>query len=156
MVSLVLTLAVAGCAESPVWPSAPSSVPAIPVTFGPVAPTPVVSVLTDATLSGMVYEVVGDSPGQRRGIAGVSVYCEPCGESTHNFAYTDANGEYGFPRGFWDDGRTGFPTRIRVSKDGYEDPSGLPRTTPPNPAGAGWREVVINGDTRFEMELVRR
>ena len=29
-------------------------------------------------------------------------------------------------------------------------------TTPPNPSGPGWREVVIDGDTRFDMELVRR
>jgi hypothetical protein len=156
MVPLVLTLAVAGCTESPASPSVTPSAAPIAVTSVPAPPAPGVSVLTEATLSGSVYEVVGDSPGQRRGIEGVSVYCEPCGESTHNFAYTDAKGEYVFPRGVWNEGRTGFPTRIRVSKDGYEDPSGLPKTTPPNPSGAGWREVVINGDTRFDMELFRR
>jgi hypothetical protein len=112
--------------------------------------------MTDATLSGRVYEVVGDSPGQRRGIEGVSVYCEPCGESTHNFAYTDSNGEYVFPRGVWNEGRVAFPTRVLFEKVGYADPPGLPPTTRPNPSGPGWREVVIDGDTRFEIELVRR
>ena len=160
--ALVLSQLVAGCAGSPALPSAPSSppvtlvpVPSPPVPSPPVPGTPV-SVLTDATLSGMVYELVDGSPGERRGIEGVSVYCEQCGESTHNFAYTDANGEYVFPRGVWNEGKTNFPSRIRVTKDGYGDPGGLPHTTPPNPSGSGWREVMINGDTRFEIELVRR
>jgi hypothetical protein len=153
--SLIVTAAVAACAESPALPSAPSS-PATVSVASPAPPVPGVSVLTDATLSGSVYELVGDSHGQRRGIEGVSVYCEACGESTHNFAYTDSKGEYVFPRGVWTEGRTGFPTRISVSKDGYTDPPGLPRTTPPNPSGPGSREVVIEGDTRFDMELVRR
>ena len=135
----------------------------IPTTPTP-TPPPVVSpaggaatsVLADATLSGMVFEIVTESPRQIVGIEGVSVYCEQCGESTHNFAYTDSKGEYVFPRGVWTEGRPSFPVRIGVAKDGYQDPPGLPKTTPPNPSGPGWREVVINGDTRFEIELVRR
>lgn len=152
--SLVLGQVLAGCGSTPAVPSAPSS-PSITSVPAP-APAPPASVMTAATLSGRVYEAVGDSPGQRRGIEGASVYCEPCGESTHNFADTDANGEYVFPRGVWNEGRTGFPTRIFVRRDGYEDPPGLPKTTPPNPSGPGWREVVIEGDTRFEIELIRR
>ena len=84
------------------------------------------------------------------------MYCEQCGESTHNFAHTDSRGEYLFPKGVWTEGRPSFPIRILVAKEGYSDPLGLPRPTPPNPSGPGWREVVIDGDTRFEMELVRR
>jgi hypothetical protein len=139
-----------GCAGSaPAAPSdASSSVPAVVL-----PPAPSESVLADATLSGMVYEVID---GQRRGIAGASVYCEPCGESTHNFTDTDSNGEYIFPHGVWTEGRVGFPTRVLVRKDGYGDPPGLPKNTPPNPSLPGWREVVINGDTRFEIEMVRR
>lgn len=128
----------------------PSTVP-VP----PVAPAPV-SVLADATLSGRVYEVVSEFPRQIAGIEGVAVYCEQCGESTHNFAFTDATGEYVFPRGVWTEGRPSFPVRIHVEKAGYRDPPGLPNITPGNPSGPGWREVVINGDTRFEIELVRR
>jgi hypothetical protein len=104
----------------------------------------------------VVYEVLTESPRQIGGIEGVAVYCEQCGESTHNFAITDSKGGYVFPRGVWTEGRPLFPIRIHVEKAGYKDPLGLPNTTPPNPSGAGWREVVINGDTRFEIELVRR
>src|SRR5215831_19957644 len=44
------------------------------------------TMLLDATLTGTVYEVVTDSPRQIAGIEGVSIYCEQCGESTHNYA----------------------------------------------------------------------
>ncbi|MGE3840455.1 MAG: hypothetical protein AB7I50_02590 [Vicinamibacterales bacterium] len=114
------------------------------------------SVLIEATLSGKVYEVIAASPRHVVGIEGVAVYCEQCGESTHNFAYTDSNGDYVFPKGFWTEGRPFFPARILVQRDGYGDPAGLTRPTPPNPSGPGWREVVINGDTTFDIELVRR
>ena len=144
----------AGCTGSTQAPSALSPPVASPA---PAVPQPMGdSVLADATLSGMVYEVASDSSNRRVGIEGVSVYCEQCGESTHNFSYTDSTGEYIFPRGVWTEGRPSFPIRIRVAKDGYQDPAGLPKPTPPNPSGPGWREVVIVGDTRFEMELVRR
>ena len=150
MACLLLVQGLAGCGGSTQTPTAPSP----PVASQPPA-APGGSVLADATLSGMVYEVVAESPRQIVGIEGASVYCEQCGESTHNFAYTDSNGHYVFPRGVWTEGRPSFPARIRVAKDGYQDPPGLPKTTPPNPSGPGWREVVIDGDTRFDMELVR-
>ena len=105
-----------------------------------------------ASLTGLVFERTPEGP---RPIASVSVYCEPCGQETHTFAATDVNGVYSFTDGVWTD-PSNFPTRIMVSKDGFGDPAGLPRPTPPNPATAGWREVVIVGATRFDMELVRR
>ena len=46
----------------------------------------------------------------------------------------------------------GVPTPIAVgyyNKD-YEDPPGLPAMR----QGPGWREVLIDGDTRFDIELV--
>lgn len=148
---VIVTLGLAACGgannDTPTIPSALAPPPAVD------PPSP--SVLTDATLSGMVYEVATDSSG-RVGIEGVSVYCEQCGESTHNYAYTDSKGEYVFPRGVWTEGRPSFPVRIWVGKDGYRDPDGLPKPTPPNPSGPGYREVVIHGDTRFDIELVRR
>ena len=150
----VLLQGLAGCTGSREVPSAPS--PPVVSPAPAVAQPTGVSVLADATLSGMVYEVVIDSTSRHVGIEGVSVYCEQCGESTHNFSYTDSKGEYVFPRGVWTEGRSSFPIRIRVAKDGYQDPAGLPKPTPPNPSGPGWREVVIHGDTRFDMELVRR
>jgi hypothetical protein len=154
---LILVFELAGCGGSPTIPSTPSAAitPLVPAAPLPV-PTPGVSVLADATLSGRVYEVVTKSPPQIAGIQGVAVYSEQCGASTHNFAYTDLAGEYVFPPGVWTEGRPQFPIRISVAKDGYQDPIGIPKTTPPNPSGPGWREVVINGDTRFDIELVRR
>jgi hypothetical protein len=144
-------LGLVGCSGSAQAPSAPSrSASSVP------APVTGESTLADATLSGMVYEVLAASPRQIAGVEGVSVYCEQCGESTHNFAYTNSNGEYAFPHGVWTEGRPEFPIRVRVARDGYQDPAALARPTPPNPAGPGWREVLIHGDTRFDMELVRR
>jgi len=103
------------------------------------------------TLSGFVFEQTVNG---REPVEAVDVYCEPCGAETHTYAVTDSNGFYSF-NGFWTDA-THFPTAIWVGKDGYADPAGLPKTTPPNPSGPGWREVVVNGDTRFDMELVRK
>jgi hypothetical protein len=156
MACLVLLLGAAGCGDAAAIVPAPSSLVTSAAPLPAPAPPQGVSVLRDATLSGRVYEVVTDSPRTTVGIEGASVYCEQCGESTHNFATTDATGEYVFPKGVWDETRPSFPIRISVSKDGYGDPPGLPKPTPPNPSGPGWREVVINGDTRFEIELVRR
>ena len=103
--------------------------------------------LSNVTLSGVVSEgtPLGQAP-----IAGVDVYCELCGAETHTWASTDSNGFYSFT-GVWTDAGH-FPTRISFSKDGYVDPAGLP----PNPYGPGWRAVVVNGDTRFDVQLVRR
>jgi hypothetical protein len=151
----LLVQGLSGCGAAPTAPT-PSQPVSLAAPIPAPIPPPTVSVLVDATLSGRVYEVIADSPRRIVGIEGVSVYCEPCGESTHNFATTDTNGEYVFPKGIWTEGQPMRPTRILVQKDGYQDPPGLPKTTPPNPSGPGWREVLINGDTRFEIELIRR
>ena len=105
-----------------------------------------------ASLTGVVFEQTATG---RRPIEGAQVYCEPCGKETHTWSITDANGLYTFNDGVWTD-PTNFPTRLSVSKAGYRDPEGLPRPTPPNPSHASWREVVIIGDTRFDVELVRQ
>jgi hypothetical protein len=41
-----------------------------------------------------------------------------------------------------------------VRKDGYDDIPGQPVL--PGLNGPGWRVVTIKGDTRFDVELVRR
>jgi predicted small lipoprotein YifL len=142
-----LVVGLAGCGENgPILsptPAAPLPVPARP------SATP--DFMPDVTLSGVVYE---ETPSGRAPIEGVWVYCEACGAETHSGAYTDSNGFYSFT-GVWTDSGH-FPTRIRIIKDGYVDPPGLPEPTPPNPSGAGWREVVINGTTQFDVQLVRR
>jgi hypothetical protein len=107
------------------------------------------------SLSGVVYEL---TPTGRTPIAAAVVYCELCGEETHTFATADDNGFYHFSGDLAKGGGVwvvpGVPTPIAVgyyNKD-YEDPPGLPRMR----LGPGWREVLIDGDTRFDIELVRR
>ena len=152
MACVFLVLGLTACTNSFEVPPAPTR----PIVTPPARTEPPTSVLADATIFGMVYEVVSDSPRQIAGIEGVSVYCEACGESTHNFAQTDSKGEYVFPRGVWTRGHPELPVWILVQKDGYQDPTGLAPPPPPVPSSPGWRGVVINGDTRFDIELARR
>ena len=142
----VFVLGLIGCSSDPhPLPAAPSLPP---VVSSPGVP---VYTLSNVTLSGVVFE---ETASGRVPIEGVDVYCEPCGAETHTWASTDSKGFYLFT-GVWTD-PDHFPTRIFISKDGYGDPPGLPTPTPPNPSGSGWREVVVNGDTRFDVQLVRR
>jgi len=132
----------AGCGpeaslQLPPSPSSPSSF----VPYVTVGPTPVVFA-PNVTLSGLVFEI---TRGAEVPIEGVGVYCEACGEETHTWASTDKKGFYSF-KGVW-----GTSVSIMVSKDGYETAPG-----PPNPSGPGWRDVVINGDTRFNIQLERK
>jgi hypothetical protein len=137
-----LVLGLAGCSDSGSSSIAPST--RRPAGAGWVHPA---YTLSNVTLSGVVSE--GTPTGQAP-IAGVDVYCELCGAETHTWASTNSNGFYSFT-GVWTDAGH-FPTRISFSKDGYVDPAVLP----PNTYGPGWREVVVNGDTRFDVQLVRR
>jgi hypothetical protein len=91
------------------------------------------------TLDGVVFErtPTGTAP-----IAGVNVYCDGCGSPEgHTFSLTGANGGYSFS--FTYSGTN----PLQVWKTGYVDPAGqVP----------GWRQVMVNGNTRFDIELVRR
>ena len=154
---LVLALGLGGCGNS--------DSPATPLTPSPPPPQAVVPApgpgswlrdytLTGVSLSGVVYELTATG---RTPIAGAVVYCEPCGTETHTFAYADDNGFYHFTGDLARGGGVwlvpGVPTSIAVgyyNKD-YEDPPGLPVGH-----GSGWRAVLIDGDTRFDIELVRR
>lgn len=148
---LVFATTLGGC-DSASLPSAPSPIqpPAATVGPRPDAGWPPGPFTAGVTLSGVVFEVTPAGP---MPIEGAWVYCELCGEETHSWSRTDATGAYRFT-GVW--GLGGVPTSVGIEKDGFVDPVGLPRTTPPNPSGPGWREVRINGDTRFDLELVRR
>ena len=141
-VTLLIVQLLPGCgARSSSMPAAPSpvasSIPTMPLTPTGFSP--------NITLSGFVSEVAQGVPVP---IEGVSVYCEPCGEGTHTFAYTDSKGFYTFT-GVW-----GNQFSILVSKDGYQDPPGP--VNKGRPSGPGWRDVTINGDTRFDIQLVRK
>lgn len=154
IVLVMLAQGLAGCGGSSSSPAplTPSPVPP------PAGPSPGFSyTLSGVTLSGFVYEV---TPTGRAPIADVPVYCEPCGQITHTWAYTDANGFYRFPGDLAQGGGVwlspGIVTQLHITKEGYQDPPGLPPLHGPVLTGSGWREVMINGDTRFDIELVRR
>ena len=118
-------------------------------------PAPRGYTLIGVSLSGVVYESTATG---RAPIAGAVVYCEPCGEQTHTFAYADDNGFYHFSGdlalggGVWVVPGEPTPLALGYYNKDYEDPPGLP----PSRNGSGWREVLIDGDTRFDIELVRR
>lgn len=144
-------------------PSAPSSVPqpapaapcVAPETFYGCAYT-----RRGVSLTGVVYEVTPTGP---VGIAGAGVYCEACGVMTHTWTAADANGVYRFSGDLATGGgvwlSSGFLTAILVQHAAYQDPPGLPPLRGPMfhiPDGPGWREVLIDGDTRFDIQLARR
>ena len=114
-----------------------------PTSPSPAGPTsPAAPVLT-YTLSGVVFEMtaMGRTP-----IQGVSVYCDSCGDPLgHTFADTDANGFYSFS---W---AANGQTPLIVRKEGYRLAGDLP-AGPVN----GWIVAAVNGDTRFDIELVGR
>jgi hypothetical protein len=148
LVLLGVAIGLAGCdGGRPQTPTGPSTVqPPVQAPVPPSAFPP--GALSDYTLSGVVFEMTATG---RTPIEGVSVYCELCGAETHTQTISDSNGFYSFT-GVWDAGVSATP--IWVRKDGYTDPVGF--VTPPNLPGPGWRAVLIQGDTRFEIELVRR
>lgn len=147
---IVVTLVVGGC-ESSSKPTSPSAVaPAqaiIPSGLGPEATgTAVVPVSGAVTyiLSGLIFEMTASG---RRPVEAVELYCDSCGSPVgHTFTASDARGRYQFA---WStDGRH----PLLVWKDGY---------ALANSTGSYGREVAyvtatVNGDTQFDIEVVRR
>ncbi len=143
---VIATHGLAGCgpeASLQLPPSSPSS-PSSFVPYVTIQPTPVVFA-PNVTLSGVVFEI---TQGAEVPIEGVDVYCEACGEETHTWASTDKKGFYSF-KGVW-----GASVSIMVGKDGYQDPRGPTNTGFPN--GYLRRDVTVNGDTRFNVQLERK
>lgn len=94
-------------------------------------------------LSGTVFEMMD---GLRRPIENVSVYCDSCGDPLgHTFADTDSEGFYSFA---WTS--NGY-TLLLVRKEGYQ----LAGERPTGPV-TGQIAATVSGDTRFDIELVRR
>ena len=97
------------------------------------------------TLSGLVFELTTTG---RIPLEGVQLYCDSCGEIGigHTFARTDGNGRYSFS-GVYSGNN---PIQVNA-KEGYEATDG-------QPLGANWtiRNVLVNGDTRLDIQLVRR
>jgi len=148
---LVLALVVSGCngaGPSTTTPLVPSSVAVAAPAVRPGATDWLDGyTLMNASLSGVVYE---STPTGRVAIPGAVLYCERCGEITHTWATADANGFYRFPGnpaaggGIWL--APGKPTLILARGVGFEQQSWVE-----------WaHDVVIAGDTRLDVELVRR
>ena len=160
---VTLATALAGCNRSPT-----SSIPVAPtpVSQAPPAPTEGVvhdgSTLTGVSLSGVVYELTNAG---RAPIGGALVYCDACGATSVTWATADANGFYVFSGDVAGGGGVwlapGYFTTLSVNanKD-YQDPPGLRQIggslDRPFPLGPGFRAVLIDGNTTFDIELVRR
>ena len=101
----------------------------------------------DYSLSGVVSEMTSDGLVP---LAGVEIYCDACGVVGHTQVTTDDSGTYDFGHdGIWLDGSGVVP--ILVFKKDYDVPDGSP-----GPDGSTWRRVRVDGDTRFDFQLVRR
>ena len=115
-------------------PTAPSVVVPLVIAPPPIAAPPGMTY----TLFGTIFEVTSTG---RTPIEGAGLYCDGCGSPVgHTSTYTDADGFYSFawsPNG---------PVPLFVGKDGY-DVVGNPK----QPIVA-----TVNGDTRFDIEFVRR
>ncbi len=152
---LVLAIGLAGCdgARTP-SPTAPTPQPR--QTLQPANSGGDTYYMTDMTLSGMVYET---TPTGRVPIPGVRLW-----SSEQAMVSTDVNGLFRVrpvwvcPCSFAPAVESGISS-LHWEKDGYEDPAGQPASAfhflPVNP-GSGWRDVKIDGDTRLDIELVRR
>jgi len=150
VVSLVIVGFVTAACEPTSSPTAPSAVtpgPTVPAPTPAPSPSPSRPVLTPARLSGVVSEMTaaGLIP-----LAGVEIYCDACGVVGHTQVTTDDSGTYDFGHdGIWLDGSGVVP--ILVFKKDYDVPDGSP-----GPDGSTWRRVRVDGDTRFDFQLVRR
>lgn len=95
-------------------------------------------------LSGVVFEMTAAGPVP---VEGVELYCDSCGSpSGHTYVYTGADGAYRFEWTY--DG----VHPLFVRKDGYKifDPTGTLLDS------LGRIAATVKGDTRFDVQLVRR
>ena len=89
------------------------------------------------TLSGVAFEV---TEAGSVGVAGVSIYCDGCGEQGHTGVSTDADGFYLFPFVY------PYVQYLQIGKAGYR--TVLPSALPGIP-------VTVKGHTRFDIQFVR-
>jgi len=143
IIAIGLALPLGACQDTTAFPTSPTTITPITLSAGePLGPGPYA--LQGVSLSGVVYEL---TPAGRRPIAAASVYCELCGEQTHTWATADDNGFYHFSGDLASGGGvwlarcpTACPTILQVGHEGFE---------------GRWTEVLIDGDTTFDIELVR-
>ena len=160
---VVLVAGLAGCEGASPSPTAPSTgQPQQPP--GPARGTPDTYLVADVILSGVVYEV---TPMGRVPIEGVNIQLDNFHIFPSPDVVTDSNGFFSFRRVWvcpcsWAPWVDAGITAIWVDKDGYEVPAG-PRDSifrHPDYSDAlpdhRLRDVTINGNTRFDIQLVRQ
>ena len=146
LVLVLLAAGVAGC-DNPIVSPRPPGPSGDRGDHGPIDTT---FNIADVTLSGVVYDTTS---GARVPLAGVTVL-----NGEGNGALTDENGFYSM-RPVWVCPCAAEPwiaagtTFLWVEKAGYIDPPGTPASVFPR-QGPGTRDVRIDGDTRFDLELV--
>jgi hypothetical protein len=159
---LVLAAGLAGC-EGSRLPTAPST-PQPQQTPRPTGTGPDTYTVADVILSGVVYE---ETPTGRVPIEGVRVVPDYFHVFPTPIVVTDSQGFFSFRRVWvcpcsWAPWVNAGLTSIRVEKDGYTAPAGQPDSVFRHPLYPDavrddlMRDVTINGDTRVEIELVRR
>jgi len=94
------------------------------------------------TLSGIAFEV---TPAGQVPIEGVEIYCDSCGPFGHTRVFTDSNGRYVMSEVL------PVTHSLLVQKTGFAvvDPIG-------STAGYDVKDVKVEGDTRFDIQFVRR
>ena len=156
---VVLAAGLAGCEGASPAPTAPST--AQPQQLpGPVASGRDTYFVANVILSGVVYEV---TPTGRVPIEGVRVQSDYFHVFPTPDAVTDSQGFFSFRRVWvcpcsWAPGVDAGITSIFVDKDGYEVPAGQAASIfgTDVPTDLRLRDVPIDGDTRFDVQLVRR
>lgn len=135
----VVMVACGGGGRSPVSPTpTPTPTPA-PAPIPPPAP------LVGGTLSGVVFQQTSNGTVP---VAAVWVYCDACGPDGHTGMYTDDNGAYrleGAPAG---------GTLLLLAKAGYKLPRPDFILQNPNSGYMGGMYATVNGDSRFDIEVV--
>lgn len=132
-------IVLAGCGSGTGVPLTPVSATPVPVPVAAPAQPPV-----SYTLSGVVFESTASG---RVAVEGVHVYCDGCGSPVgHTSVFTDRDGVYTFGWAF------NGTLPLLVQKDGYT----VVGATDVLSNGMSRRSVTISGDTRFDIELVRR
>lgn len=129
----------AGCSPGRGVPYTLLSPTPVPVPVAAPAQPPVAH-----TLSGVVFESTASG---RVPVAGVHVYCDGCGSPVgHTSVFTAGDGLYSFGWAY----NSVLP--LLVQKEGYT----VVGATDVLSNGMSRRLVTINGDTQFDIELVRR
>ena len=136
--SLAASLVGCGSGTSVPFSTPVSASPAPPPVAAPAVPP------TAHTLSGLVFESTATG---RVPVQGVHVYCDGCGSPVgHTSFFTAGDGLYSF--GWAYDGTM----PLLVQREGYTVVGAVDVLS----NGMSRRSVTINGDTQFDIELIRR